>query len=210
MDKKWIAQFRHFIEQDNAIDAGHDIGHILRVVANAKWIGRREGAEMSVVIPAAWLHDCVSVPKDSPLRSRASRMAAERAGAFLREIGYSEHWIGEIEHAIETHSFSANITPRTLEAKVVQDADRLEALGAIGIARVFITGSKMGIPLLDADEPLPKTRTPQDGISMIDHFYTKLLKLADTMRTTAGKEEAMRRSRFMERYLDQLAAEVVA
>jgi uncharacterized protein len=207
MNQKWVEIFLLFL-QDRSADAAHDLSHIKRVVANATLLGQLEGAEMGVVLPAAWLHDCVSVPKNSPLRSQASRMAAEKAGQFLRAREYNEGGIAAIEHAVAAHSFSAQIAPQTIEAKVVQDADRLDALGAIGIARTFITGATLGIPFLDADEPLPVTRTPHDQISMIDHFYTKLLTLADTMQTQAGRTEALQRTQFMRYFLAQLAAEI--
>lgn len=210
LDNQWVEKFVAFLERDDSADSAHDLSHIKRVVANATRLGALEGAEMRVVLPAAWLHDCVSVPKDSPLRSQASRMAAERAGQFLREIGYDAVWIEGIEHAIAAHSFSAKIQTETLEAQVVQDADRLDALGAVGIARAFITGTTMGVPFLDADEPLPLTRIPQDHVSMIDHFYTKLLTLAATMKTAAGRTEAAQRTAFMQTYLAQLAAEIGA
>lgn len=208
MDEKWIARFIAFLEAGDLADSAHDLSHIKRVVTNATKLGLEEQAEMRVVLPAAWLHDCVNVPKDSPLRSQASRMAAQKAGAFLREIGYGEQWIAAIEHAIAAHSFSAKIAPETIEAKVVQDADRLDALGAVGIARAFITGATMGVPFLDSAEPIPITRTPQDHVSMIDHFYTKLLTLADTMQTATGRAIATQRTEFMRRYLDQLAVEL--
>ncbi len=207
MNEKWIEKFLLFLAQDSA-DAAHDLSHIKRVVANASQLGPLEGAEMRVVLPAAWLHDCVHVPKDSPQRSHASRMAAQKAGQFLHEIGYATEWIAPIEHAIAAHSFSAQIAPQTVEAKVVQDADRLDALGAIGIARTFITGATMGVPFLHPVEPLPITRIPQDSVSMIDHFYTKLLTLADTMQTAAGRAVAQQRTQFMQAYLDQLSAEI--
>src|SRR3989440_10576479 len=133
---EWEARFAALLaEEQNATDAAHDEGHVRRVVANARKLAEAEGADLAVVLPAAWLHDCVTIAKNSPQRASASRLAAERAGALLRAAGYPEQHIPEIEHAIEAHSFSARIVPRAPEAKVVQDADRLEALGAVGIAR---------------------------------------------------------------------------
>ncbi|MBC7449384.1 MAG: HD domain-containing protein [Hymenobacteraceae bacterium] len=115
-------------------DVAHDAEHIRRVVTNARQLAASTGADERVVVPAAWLHDCVSVAKDSPQRTQASRLAATAAD-FLRASGYPATYIPAIEHAIEAHSFSAGIAPRTLEARVVQDADRLDTLGAVGIAR---------------------------------------------------------------------------
>ena len=167
-----------------------------------------EHADLAVVLPAAWLHDCVIVPKDSPLRSQASRLAADAAIAFLHESDYSAADLHAIGHAIAAHSFSANIAPQSVEARVVQDADRLDSLGAIGVARCLMLGGAIGRRLYDPIEPFPDNRPPDDLTNTIDHFYSKLLRLADTMQTVAGRAEAQRRTAFMQAFLDQLRGEI--
>lgn len=206
----WEARFELFIGDilEEAKDPAHDPDHVRRVVANARRLAAAEGADMAVVLPAAWLHDCVVVPKDSARRAHASRFAAERAGAYLREAGYPVEHIPAIEHAIAAHSFSAGIPPQTREAQVVQDADRLDALGAIGIARTLLLGGWMGKPLYDRDEPLPVTRAPDDRENVIDHFYVKLLGLAATMHTASARREGERRTRLMRLYLEELGREL--
>lgn len=206
----WEERFAEFAGRAmaEAPDPAHDMAHIERVVANARRLGAAERADMAIVLPAAWLHDCVVLPKDSPQRSHASRLAAERAGAFLRDAGYPADHIPAIEHAIAAHSFSAAIPPQTLEAKVVQDADRLDALGAIGIARTLLLGGAMGKPLYDLDEPLPHVRVPDDRRNVIDHFYVKLLKLGDALHTAAARREGERRTHLMRLYLDELGREL--
>lgn len=205
----WEERFAAFLAANRgAEDAAHDAMHIRRVVANARALAAAEGADLAVVLPAAWLHDCMIVPKDSPERNMASRLAAAAAGDFLQSVAYPAVHIPEIRHAIEAHSFSARIAPRTLEAQVVQDADRLDALGAVGIARTLMLGGAMGQPLYDADEPFPATRTADDRENVLDHFFVKLLILSGTMRTRAGREEAERRTAFMRHYLAQLAEEI--
>lgn len=214
MLSEWEAQFEQFVAQamgetaELAHDPAHDMPHIQRVVANARRLAAAEGADMAVVLPAAWLHDCVIVPKDSPQRAQASRLAAERAGRYLRDAGYPPDLIPAIEHAIAAHSFSAGIPPESLEARVVQDADRLDALGAIGIARTLMLGGVMGKPLYDAAEPLPQQRQPDDRENVIDHFYVKLLTLAGRMHTAAGRREGERRTRLMRVYLEELGREL--
>ena len=206
---EWESKFEQFNHSQMAdSDAAHDSEHIKRVVKSAKALAEIENAQLEVVIPAAWLHDCVTVPKNSPQRSQASRLAAEAAAAFLREAGYPESFIPGIAHAITTHSFSANIPPETIEAKVVQDADRLDAIGAIGIARCLMVGVSFGIDLYNGEEPFPQKREPNDKQFIIDHFYVKLFKLVDTMQTNAGRTEAERRTQFMRDYLAQLATEI--
>lgn len=189
-------------------DAAHDLEHVRRVVRNARDLAATESARREVVLPAAWLHDCVSVPKDSPQRKEASRLAAAQAVGWLREWGWPEALLPDVAHAIEAHSFSAGITPRTLEARVVQDADRLDALGAIGLARCLMLGGALGRLLYVADDPFCERRAPDDRVASLDHFYTKLLTLEATMQTASGREEAKRRSEFLRRFLEELKTEL--
>lgn len=205
----WEKRFAAWLGSEmSVVDAAHDLSHVRRVVASAKRLAAEESADLAVVLPAAWLHDCVAVAKDSPDRPRASRLAAEKAGAWLREHGYPATTIPAIEHAIAAHSFSAGIAPETLEAKVVQDADRLDSIGAIGVARCFVTGGAMGRSIYDETEPFPLTRVPDDNRSTVDHFYTKLFALEGTMQTTAGRALAAQRTAFMRVFLNELANEI--
>jgi uncharacterized protein len=206
----WEKQFVRFLDQQrHASDVAHDVAHTLRVVATAKRLAKVERARLEIVVPAAWLHDCVVAAKDSDRRSTASASAARKAVSFLEEVEYPEKYLPAIRHAIEAHSFSANIRPETVEAKVVQDADRLDALGAIGIARCMMVGGQLQRPLYHLEEPFPQERAPDDGRYTLDHFYAKLLKLAHTMHTAAGKAEAQRRTQFMRTFLRQLETEIV-
>lgn len=206
----WEQDFARFLEQESDSDVAHDASHIERVVANAKKLSSEENARLEIVVPAAWLHDCVTVAKNSAKRPLASRLAAEKAGQYLRNNAYPTEYIPEIIHAIAAHSFSAQIEPETLEARVVQDADRLDAIGAIGVARCFMVGGALGTRLYDPFDPFADSRPADDTANVIDHFYVKLLILADTMTTDAGKEEAFRRTAFMQQYLDQLRRELQA
>lgn len=191
-----------------ASDPAHDITHVRRVVQNTLMLTEAEQGDAAVSVPAAWLHDCVAVTKDSPLRNKASQLAAQEAVRFLESIGYPNDLLPRIYHAIEAHSFSANIPTETLEARIVQDADRLEALGAIGIARCLLTGGSMGTPLYESNDPFARNRDPDDRRFTLDHFYCKLLGLADTMKTAAGKAEAFRRTDYMKAFLAKLGAEI--
>jgi uncharacterized protein len=206
---EWELLFATLVADElGANDAAHDEGHVRRVVANARMLAEAEEADLAIVLPAAWLHDCVAIAKNSPQRSSASRLAAKRAGELLRAAEYPAQYIPVIEHAIAAHSFSAGIPPQTLEAKVVQDADRLDALGAVGIARTLITGGANGAPFYDLSEPFPITRVADDRTSIIDHFFTKLLKLAETMQTAAGRAAAQERAEFLKQFLTQLGDEI--
>jgi len=200
--------FRAFLEQQNQADVAHDLSHILRVVKTAKKIALEEQADLGVVIPAAWLHDCVSLPKNHPERHLASKMAGDKAVAFLATIAYPSEYYSAIHHAISSHSFSANILPASLEAKIVQDADRLDALGAIGIARCMQVSGALNRPLYSLDDPFCKERKPDDANYSIDHFYKKLYLISDSLHTPSAKREGKEREGVMREFLDQLAKEI--
>lgn len=203
-------QCRQFIEDElsKVDDSAHDLSHILRVVKNAELILETENADAEVVITAAWLHDCVIVPKDHSDREKASTLAAEKAGEFLGRIEFPKEKIDDVKHAIAAHSFSAGIPPQSIEAKIVQDADRLDAIGAIGIARCLMVGGKLDRLLYDPEDPFCGSRQPDDSTFTIDHFYEKLFKIPGMMHTQAAKEEAKRRVKFMEKYIEELRREV--
>jgi uncharacterized protein len=189
-------------------DAAHDLAHVERVVATARRLAAAEGARREIVEPAAWLHDCVRVAKDSPERASASRLAAARATELLATWSFPEALLAEVAHAIEAHSFTAGIAPRTVEARVVQDADRLDALGAVGLARCLMLSAGLGRPLYVPEDPFCAHRSPDDSRAAVDHFFTKLLRLEETMQTASGRAEARERSRFLESYLAELRREL--
>jgi uncharacterized protein len=191
-----------------ACDPAHDLLHLERVVATAKRIAASEGADLAVVVPAAWLHDYVNLPKDDPRRSQASRLAAGEAVAYLRGVGYAADLLDPIAHCIEAHSFSADIAPRSIEAKVVQDADRLDGIGAIGIARCFSCAGSMGRPFYSPEDPFCTSREPDDARFTVDHFYRKLFRTAATMQTAAGRREGERRAEVMREFLRELGEEM--
>jgi uncharacterized protein len=174
----------------NGDDGSHDIAHILRVFKNAMSIQAEEGGDARILAAAVLLHDCVSVEKNSPHRAQASRLAAEKASGILRELGWTGEDIAAAAHAITTHSFSANIPPETLEAKMLQDADRLDAIGMVGAARCFYIAGRLGSGLYDPFDPLAVERPLDDKRFAIDHFETKLFKLADGFQTETGRRFA--------------------
>jgi uncharacterized protein len=197
-----------FVAGRTAADPAHDLSHIKRVVNNALYLSDIEGCNRDVVLPAAWLHDCVQVPKDSPQRSQASRLAADEAVRFLRTWNYPENLLEAVHHAVAAHSYSAGIPVESTEAGVVQDADRLDALGAIGIARCLLTGGALGSDIYHPDDPFGEHRALDDKAWMVDHFFTKLFKLPATMQTGAGRAEAERRVAQMRTFLEELGREV--
>lgn len=206
----WEAHFEKKISAiSSSEDPAHDLLHFKRVVKMAKLLCQKEGGNYLVVIPAAWLHDLVIVRKDSPLRSQASRLSAQAAILFLNEINYPREFHNEIALAIEGHSFSANLPVNTIEAKIVQDADRLDGLGAIGIARCFATAGLLKRSFYSAQDPFCETRSPDDLQFTIDHFFRKLFLTAESLKTQSGRQEGLRRVEYMRGYLAQLKQEVI-
>ena len=190
-------------------DSAHDLGHADRVWQNARDIAAGERLPPTeVLLAAAYLHDLVTLPKDHPERSRSATLSAEAAGPLLESLGFEPSEIAATRHAIEAHSHSAGIEPLSPEARILRDADRLEALGAIGIARCFAVSGALGRPLFDPDDPFASARAPDDGRSALDHFATKLMRLPEGFLTSTGRGLAERRVATMRLYLNSLAVEL--
>ncbi len=190
-------------------DSAHDFQHIKRVYKNAEVIGRREGADMKILLPAALLHDLVVYPKGSAKTSKSADDSADMAEKLLKSYRYPQDEIDKICYCIRTHSYSKRLVPATLEAKILQDADRLDALGAIGIARTFSVGGSERRSFYNPDDPFWKSsRELDDREWTLDHFRTKLLKLKDSMHTKTAREMAQERARFMELFIKQLQKEL--
>lgn len=189
-------------------DPAHDFLHFKRVVNMAKHLCAEENAKIEVVLPAAWLHDFVIIPKNDPRRKMASQLSADAALQFLEQIHYPKIYFEEISHAIAAHSFSANLETKTIEAKIVQDADRLDGLGAIGIARCFATAGLLKRAFYSEEDPFCTHRAADDGQFTIDHFFVKLFKIAETLKTKSGRLEGVKRVDVMKNYLENLSIEI--
>ena len=159
---------------------------------------------------AALFHDVINLPKDSPERHLASTYAAAHAADwFEQHTSWSAAQRDALAHAITAHSFSSGFTAETLPAKLLSDADRLDALGAVGIARTFAVGGILQRPLFHPTDPLAAHREPDDGIWSVDHFFVKLLRLPELMHTAAGRAEADKRAQTMRVFLQALAQEAL-
>ena len=171
-------------------DPSHDLTHIVRVWRNVLRIAAAEGGDLRLLAAATLLHDAVAVEKTSPDRPLASRMAAAKARGLLGDLGWEGGDVERVAHAIEAHSFSARIEPLTAEARVLQDADRLDALGAIGVARCLVVSGRLNRRLYDPLEPAPVERAVDEDGNTLDHFYAKLIGLAAGFRTPTGRRLA--------------------
>ena len=185
-----LKQAEGFAREIFAGDAsGHDMDHTLRVLRMARYIAREEGADLQTVQLAALLHD-VDDRKISPDTCET----LERAGEFLRSHHVETEQAEHILQIIASISFSSGGKPATLEGKCVQDADRLDAMGAVGIARAVAYGGSRGRRMHDADGKTEGTT--------VSHFYEKLLRLKDLMNTETGRAMAHKRHGFMEQFLN--------
>lgn len=206
----WATRSRNRIAElwADATDGAHDLGHLDRVWKSCRLIALDEAADLDILAAAAYFHDAVNLPKNSPDRARASRLSADLAVAELAAMGFPEAKRAGLHHAILAHSFSANIPPETAEAKILQDADRLEALGAIGIARMFLISGQMGGGLFDAEDPMALNRPLDDRRFALDHIQVKLARIAETMQTATGRAIAAERLEWMESFRTRLLSEI--
>ena len=195
----------HAVQHD---DGAHDAAHLQRVWKNAYAIQQVEGGNAEILAAAVLLHDCVAVEKDAPQRALASWLAAEKASRILAKQGWPQDRITAVGHAIESHSYSGGIKPETLEAKILQDADRLDSIGFVGVARCFYTAGRMGSALYDAADANGETRQLDDKRFALDHFYTKLLKLAGSFQTPTGARLAQERDTRLREFLENFRAEI--
>ena len=192
-------------------DGAHDTTHLHRVWRNAgELLPDHPEADALVVMAACYLHDIVNLPKNHPERHLASRQAAQVAVRELAAADFPAALLPGVAHAIETHSFSAALVPATIEAKIVQDADRLDALGAVGLARMFYTAGRMGSSLAHGSDPAGLHRALDDKAYSLDHIAVKLATLPGTMQTAAGRRLGAQRMQALAAFRDQFVAEWAA
>lgn len=209
-----FAPFQDLFQQlspaiDASTDGSHDLSHLHRVWRTAKRISSKEGGDLKLLAAAVMLHDCVAVEKDSPLRARASELAAEKAKQTLRDLSWDAPKIELVAEAIRTHSYSAGLVPASLEGRILQDADRLDAIGYVGIARCFYTAGRMGSRLYEPLDPQGKERALDDRTFALDHFPLKLLGLASGFQTQTGRRMAAERHSRLKGFYDAFITEVI-
>lgn len=197
--KKFI---KEYFENEST---GHDYYHALRVYKMSLIISKNEKCNIKLLSIAALLHDV----DDYKIAGYNNYFNTKK---FLKENAFSDSEINKIINIIDEISYSKGIVPHTIEGKILQDADRLDAMGAIGIARCFAYGGKMNNPIYDLkikpNESMENYKNKRG--SSINHFYEKLLKLKDLMNTQKGKELAKERHKIMENYLKEFYMEVRA
>jgi len=189
-------------------DGAHDSAHLDRVWRNAQLLlDHHPEADRLVVLAASYLHDLVNLPKNDPERDQASRRSARLARHQLAHLGFPPEKLDAVAHAIEAHSFSAAITAETIEARIVQDADRLDGLGLVGLARMFYIAGRMESGLAHPADPLGLERDYDDRKYALDHIMVKLRKLPDMMQTAAARELGQQRLGQLLAFREEFAAE---
>ena len=189
-------------------DPAHDFEHVMRVCQNADMICSHEKANKKLVLYSALLHDIVSFPKNDLRSKTSSTNSAIEAKKILEKYSFPINEIKIITDAISSHSFSKNQKPKSIEGKILQDADRLDAIGAIGIARTFAVGGSENRQFYNTNDPFCTKRNPNDKTWTLDHFYRKLLLLESKMNTLSGKKEAKRRTKIIRNFLLELKKEI--
>ena len=191
-------------------DPSHDFEHAVRVLQNGVMIAVAEGADALVVIPACLFHDLITYPKNDRRSKNAQTDSARLASQVLAGInGYPVEKIEAVEYAIRCCSFSKGIVPDSLEAQVLQDADGLEATGAIAIMRTFSSTGSMQRSFYHPNDPFCRQRKPDDLKYAIDLFYTRLLKVEERMHTPTAIRIARRRTMFLKSFLEELEMELI-
>jgi uncharacterized protein len=208
MTKLKLERLREYVKKELENDTSHDFEHITRVLKNALIIARKEKSDIRLITASVLLHDIVSYPKSDPRSKNSSFESAEKSKKILKRYDFTQDEIKIISDAIRDHSFSRGVVPQTLEGKILQDADRLDALGSIGIARTFAVAGAENRSFYNNDDPFCKKRSPDDKNWTLDHFYKKLLLLEKTMNTNTGKIIAKKRIKIMKNFLDELKKEI--
>lgn len=191
-------------------DPAHDWPHIGRVAKIARELAQGLDVNLDCVLAAVFCHDLVNLPKDHPDRKQASTLSSIEARPHLLKAGFSEEEITIINKGIIEHSFSKGLKPSCLEAAIVQDADRLDALGAIGILRCAAVNTQMKSSFYQPFDPFAKERELDDKNFMIDHYFVKLFKLPELMNTEKGKRMGEERVEYMRSFLEALGSEIGA
>lgn len=203
--KEILKEVKKLVRQELKNEStGHDYWHCYRVVQNALLIGKKEKANLKVLELAAWLHD-IAAGKDRDHEIRGAKIA----GKFLSKLKVDKETIRQVVGCVKKHRFSKAMRLKTLEEKIIQDADKLDALGAMGLARVFILAGHYGQTTHDPKIKPDFTYYLKHGRSntTINHFYDKVFKLRKRLYTKTAQKIAKEREKFMKDYLKRFYSE---
>ena len=205
-DLEYLKKYVKKIYEKN--DPAHDFMHIMRVYKNAEKICKLEKANRKLVLVSVLLHDIVKKTYSDKRPKSSADLSADKATLILKKLQFSENDILIVVEAIRNHSFTKGNVSASIEGRILQDADRLDALGAVGIARVFSVSGSKNRQFYQPNDPFSKNRGPNDKKWALDHFFNKLLVLEKSMNTTTGKIEAKKRTSVLKNYLNDLKKEI--
>ena len=210
MNKKLRSQLINIAkEKISDTDVSHDFEHALRVLFNAERIAKKEGGDFDIIVPAALFHDLIAYPKDHPDRHKSQEESAIATEKILNDFNsFPKKKIDKIKTCITECSFSKGIVPKLLESKILQDADGLEATGAISIMRTYSSAGQMKRPFYNSDDPFCKNRKVDTSKFALDLFYERLLIVVERMHTKTAKRIAQRRTEFLINFLEELKLEL--
>jgi uncharacterized protein len=190
-------------------DTSHDFEHALRVLSNAERISLKEGGDLDIIVPSALFHDLIVYQKDNPDKYKSQEESAELAEKILLALtDFPSSKIAMIKTCILECSFSRGIIPDSIESKILQDADGLEATGAISIMRTYSSTGQMKHPFYNSEDPFCENRTPDAHTYALDLFYERLLKVTMRMHTKTAKDISIRRTDFLFKFLDEFKLEL--
>jgi len=204
-DRLWAIS-KKYCEQEGG---SHGPDHSERVYFLALTLGREVNARLDILAAAALLHD---IGRQHETKSRGqichAQKSAELAGPILEELGFTGEDITSIQHCIRTHRFRGQEEPKTLEARVLFDADKLDSIGAVGIGRAFLFAGQIGAKLHDAEIDHAHTLSYSNEDTAYREFQVKMSRVRDQMCTEPGKRLAEQRHHFMEIFFDELNREI--
>ncbi len=189
-------------------DPSHDFAHIMRVYKNAEKICRNEKVNERLVLVSVLLHDIVKKSQSDKRIKSSADLSANKSIIILKKLKFLDSDIRIVTEAIRNHSFTKKKVSKNIVGKILQDADRLDALGAIGIARVFSVSGAKNRQFYEPNDPFLKNRKADDRKWALDHFFKKLLLLERIMNTKTGKIEAKKRTKVLKSYLTSLKKEI--
>ena len=203
---KYIKKYVEKIYLKN--DPAHDFEHIMRVYRNAEKICKTEKANKKLVLISVLLHDIVKVSFSSKSSKSSANASTEKSERILKKLNMPKIEIDIISEAISNHSFTKKKVSNSIEGRILQDADRLDAIGSIGISRAFCVSGVKNRPFYNPDNPFAKKRNLDDKKWALDHFFKKLLILEKQMNTKSATIEAKRRTKILRKFLDDLRLEI--
>lgn len=189
------------------VNPAHDWFHVKRVHELALRIAEEENADKEVVEAAVFLHDIGRAKEDHGKINNHAEWGAEKAEKILDNLDYSQEFIEEVKHCINSHRYSTDPDPDTLEAKVLSDADNLDALGATGISRTFTYGGERGSVIADPELPVEDDKS-SSGATSVNHLEKKILNLKDRMYTDTGKDIAEERHDYVASFVERFKEEM--